>query len=219
MSAGADTLSAVLMDRDGVINRELGRGVRSWEEFEFLPGVLPALQQLAALPLRILVLSNQSAIGRGWVAADVVDTIHRHMRRMVREAGGRIDDVMICPHAPDAGCVCRKPRPGLLLQGAQKHGFDLHRAVMVGDSYRDVQAAQAAGAVPVLVRSGHRVRPEVEARLRREHVRMAPDLAAVAQAIVNGEPFLLAEGERKATIGRGTDVAVNGVIPGFPLPR
>jgi D-glycero-D-manno-heptose 1,7-bisphosphate phosphatase len=186
----------VLLDRDGALNREMGRGVRSWQEFEFLPGVLRALRRLAALPVPIVVVSNQAAIGRGWVSADTVAGIHRRMLRAVRRAGGRIDDVMVCPHAPEAGCLCRKPRPGLLLGAAQKYGFDLRRAVMVGDSHRDVQAAQAAGAIPVLVRSGHAVPPDLEELLNRERVRILRDLPSVVDVIVDCVPFPLAGGER-----------------------
>jgi D-glycero-D-manno-heptose 1,7-bisphosphate phosphatase len=179
-------LSAVLLDRDGVINRELGRSVLSWEEFEFLPAALAALRQLALLPVPIVVVSNQSAIGRGWTSREAVEEIHRRMLGAVRAAGGRIDDVAVCPHAPEAGCPCRKPRPGLILEAARKHGFDVGRAVLVGDSHRDVQAAQAAGARPILVRSGHAVPPDLEGLLRREQVPVFPDLVGVAQALVPG---------------------------------
>jgi D-glycero-D-manno-heptose 1,7-bisphosphate phosphatase len=177
-------VSALLLDRDGVINRELGRPVISWAEFEFLPGVLGAFRALAELPVPIVVVSNQAAIGRGWVGSETVDDIHQRMVRAIQEAGGRVDEVMYCPHVPDADCWCRKPRPGLLLAAAKRHGFDLARAVLVGDSYRDVQAAQAAGAIPILVRSGHSIPLELEEQLRREQVEVVADLGTVAEAIV-----------------------------------
>src|SRR5262249_20339064 len=138
-------ISALLLDRDGVVNRELGRSVRSWQEFEFLPGVLDALRRLVDLSAPILVLSNQSAMGRGWVSTKTVEDIHERMVQAVRSAGGRIDEVAVCPHAPEAQCSCRKPKPGLLLMMATKHRFDLRRAVMVGDSQRDVEAARVVG--------------------------------------------------------------------------
>jgi D-glycero-D-manno-heptose 1,7-bisphosphate phosphatase len=190
------TISAVLLDRDGVINRELGRGLRSWQEFEFLPGVLRAFEQLSALAVPIVVVSNQSAIGRGWVDAETVAVTHRRMIQSIRTAGGRIDDVLICPHAPEAGCPCRKPLPGLLLEAAAKHGFDVRRALMVGDSYRDVQAGRAAGAIPIMVRSGHAIPPNLEEWLLGDNIIMAADLAAVVEAINNGTLFSGAEGER-----------------------
>jgi D-glycero-D-manno-heptose 1,7-bisphosphate phosphatase len=177
-------ISALLLDRDGVINRELGRGVRCWDEFELLPCVIHAFQQLAPQPFPIVVLSNQAAIGRGWVTPETVAAIHRDMVRAIESAGGRIDDVLVCPHAPEVKCWCRKPRPGLLLEAARKYGFDLQRAVMVGDSYRDVQAAQAAGATPIMVRSGHAIPPKLEEMLIREQVSVVPDLVTAAEAIV-----------------------------------
>lgn len=178
-------VSAIMLDRDGVINRELGHFVRSWGEFEFLPGVLDALRELSSLAVPIVVVSNQSAIGRGWTSLHEVDAINRQMLDVIRSAGGRIDDILICPHAPEAGCACRKPQPGLLLMAAEKHRFDLRRAMMIGDLYRDVQAAQAVGAVPILVRSGHSISPDLEALLHREHVRLVPNLVAAAEAILD----------------------------------
>jgi D-glycero-D-manno-heptose 1,7-bisphosphate phosphatase len=190
-------LSAVMLDRDGVINRELGRAVRLWREFEFLPGVLRALQQLAAVKVPVLVVSNQSAIGRGWVDSKTIDDIHERMVRAIHDADGRIDDVVICPHAPHDGCPCRKPRPGMLFAAAQKHGFALDRALMVGDAYRDVQAAQAAGAMPVMLRSGHAIPYVVEEQLRRDHVPVVPDLATVVEAIIKRSPVSPVGGERQ----------------------
>jgi D-glycero-D-manno-heptose 1,7-bisphosphate phosphatase len=188
-------VSAVLLDRDGVINREIGRGVLTWNEFEFLPGVLHAFKGLAALTVPVVVVSNQSAIGRGWLDAETVDSIHERMVAAIRQAGGRIDEVLICPHGPDDGCHCRKPKPGLLLKAAQLHQFNLHSAVMVGDSYRDIQAAQAAGAIPIMVRSGHAISPKLEKRLVAANVLVAADLEAVAIAIHQGSPFSVVEGE------------------------
>lgn len=143
---------AILLDRDGVINRELGHAVLRWDEFEFLPQALEALAQLARLPVPIVVVSNQSAIGRGWTSLETVRDIHERMLRAVREAGGRIDDVLICPHAPEAGCACRKPLPGLLLEAARKFKFEPRRAIMIGDMPKDVEAAQAVGARAFLIR-------------------------------------------------------------------
>ncbi len=199
LSTAQGEISAVLLDRDGVINRELGRPVLAWDEFEFLPGVLRALQALAGLPIPIVVVSNQAAIGRGWVGAATVNDIHRRMTRAIQDAGGRVDEVVYCPHTPEADCPCRKPRPGLLLGAARKHRFDLARAVMVGDSYRDIQAAQAAGAVPIMVRSGHHIPRELEDQLRREQVQVVSDLGIVATVIVERFQVSLTGGKRNQT--------------------
>ena len=206
-------ISALMLDRDGVINRELGRAVLRWEEFEFLPAARDALRRLAQLPVPILVLSNQSAIGRGWVRAETVDKIHARMILDIHSAGGRIDDVVICPHAPEEGCPCRKPQPGLLLRTAAKHQFDLRRAVMVGDSYGDVQAAQAVGATPVMVRSGHAIPPEVLALLQRQSVRVVADLAAFAEDIVPRSAGALAGQAGSRNNGPWPGPAVGGSLP------
>jgi D-glycero-D-manno-heptose 1,7-bisphosphate phosphatase len=146
---------AVFLDRDGVINRDRPDYVKSWEEFEFLPGVLEAFHLLAPGPHRIIVVSNQSAIGRGLVSRETVDKIHARMTEAVRRGGGRIDAVYYCPHRPDADCLCRKPRPGLLLRAARELDIDLPVSWLIGDDLRDLESAVAAGIRPVLVRTGH----------------------------------------------------------------
>jgi D-glycero-D-manno-heptose 1,7-bisphosphate phosphatase len=145
---------AIFLDRDGVINRERADYVKIWDEFEFLPGVLPALGQLATLPVPILIISNQSAIGRGLVQAETVAEIHRRAQASIQVAGGRIDDFFVCPHQPTDGCACRKPKPGLLQQAVDTYALDIHRSIFVGDAITDFQAAQAIGCRSILVESG-----------------------------------------------------------------
>lgn len=145
---------AILLDRDGVINRERADYVKCWDEFEFLPGVLPTLRRLAVLKTPILVISNQSAIGRGVVDRSCVDEIHRRAGVAVEAAGGRIDAFFVCPHRPDEGCECRKPKPGLLRQAAATYTLDLCRCIFIGDAITDFQAAQAAGCLSILVETG-----------------------------------------------------------------
>ncbi|MGE5740569.1 MAG: D-glycero-beta-D-manno-heptose 1,7-bisphosphate 7-phosphatase [Candidatus Aminicenantes bacterium RBG_16_66_30] len=147
--------NAVFLDRDGVINRDRPDSVKSWEEFEFLPGVLEAFRLLARGPHRIIIVSNQSAIGRGLVSREAVDKIHALMIEAVRGVGGRIDAVYYCPHRPDEDCPCRKPRPGLLLRAARELDIDLPASWLIGDDLRDLESAVAAGVRPVLVRTGH----------------------------------------------------------------
>ncbi len=173
--------SALLLDRDGVINRELGHFVRTWSEFEFLPGVLSALCRLASVPVPVIAVTNQSAVGRGWMSVHELEVIHERMVREIHAAGGRLDDVLVCPHAPDAGCACRKPRPGLLIAAATRHGFDLTRAIMAGDKERDIEAARAAGASPVLISSD----PELSAALTRKAEGRPLAIAADLLALVN----------------------------------
>ena len=146
---------AIFLDRDGVINRDRLDYVKSWAEFEFLPGVLEALRRLARLPYTIVVLSNQSVIGQGLVSQAVIDDIHVRMQAAIQQTGGRVDAVYYCPHHPHAGCDCRKPRPGLLLRAARELNLDLLASWFIGDDLRDLQAAVAAGVQPILVRTGH----------------------------------------------------------------
>lgn len=145
---------AIFLDRDGVINRDRPDYVKSWSEFEFLPGVLDALRKLRQPGWPVVVVSNQSCIGRGIVSKQVVDEINARMVEAVRMAGGSIDRILICPHHPDEGCTCRKPRPGLLLEAAESMRLDLRHSYVVGDDLRDLEAAHVVGSQPILVRTG-----------------------------------------------------------------
>ncbi len=145
---------AVFLDRDGVINRNRPDYVKAWEEFEFLPGALKALERLAGSPFYIVVVTNQSAVGRGLVSRGDIDGIHTRMERAIRGARGRVDAIYYCPHTPADGCDCRKPRPGLLFQAAEKLQLDLAASYLVGDDLSDAEAALAAGVRPVLLRPG-----------------------------------------------------------------
>lgn len=170
---------AVFLDRDGVINRNRADHVKSWGEFEFLPGALASLRRLAQLPWLVIVVTNQSAIGRGLVSQSVVDEIHQRMMAEISAAGGRIDAVFYCPHRPDEGCDCRKPQPGLLLQAARELAVDLARSVLIGDAESDVRAAQAVGCLPVLVRTGRGQAQELLLRQQGlNHVVVVDDLAS-----------------------------------------
>jgi D-sedoheptulose 7-phosphate isomerase len=141
-------------DRDGVINARRPDHVKNSGEFRFLPDVLEALAQLAQLDAPVVLATNQSVIGRRLTSRQAVDEIHRAMQDVISAFGGPRLALYVCPHAPEDGCECRKPRPGLLLQAAAELGLDLPRSVFIGDSLTDVSAALAAGCRPILV--GHR---------------------------------------------------------------
>ncbi len=145
---------AVLLDRDGTINRERADYVKSWAEYEWLPGALPALVALAELDVPILVVTNQSAVGRGILTMRDLDALHEQVRSEAAGAGARLNEFFVCPHTPADRCTCRKPEPGLFLAAAAQYGLDLGRCVFVGDSVTDYQAAYAAGCPCVLLRSG-----------------------------------------------------------------
>jgi D-glycero-D-manno-heptose 1,7-bisphosphate phosphatase len=154
MSAGQLMRAAVFLDRDGVINENRADYVKRWEEFVFLPHVFEPLRQLAQNGLLTIVVTNQSAINRGLVSRETVETIHRRMCEVISRNGGRVDAVLTCPHRPDENCTCRKPRPHLLLQAAERFDLDLSRSYLIGDALSDIAAGLAIGCCPILVLTG-----------------------------------------------------------------
>lgn len=148
------TVAAIFIDRDGVINRNRDDYVKSWEEFEFIPGVVEALARLAERGHSVFVVTNQSIIGRGIVGRQTVDEIHERMMEEIEKRGGRIEAVMVCPHQPRDGCSCRKPMPKLFVEVGRRWGINLEDAYLVGDFSTDLEAARAVGCTPILVRTG-----------------------------------------------------------------
>ena len=135
----------IFLDRDGVIIENRADYVRSWEDVEFLPGALKALAKLASTPYKIVVVTNQSAVGRGIITFDEAERINNQILRVIRQSGGRIDASYMCPHAPEEACGCRKPKPGMLLRAASELQIDLENSYMVGDALTDIQAGRRAG--------------------------------------------------------------------------
>lgn len=148
-------LKTVFLDRDGVINADSPDYIKNWSEFRFIPGSLDAIARLTRGGRSVIVITNQSAINRGMVPLSELETMHRRMYQAVSDSGGRITDIFICPHRPDEGCDCRKPKPGMILAARDRYGIDLARAVMVGDSVKDILAGRAAGCRTVLVQTGN----------------------------------------------------------------
>jgi D-glycero-D-manno-heptose 1,7-bisphosphate phosphatase len=136
---------AVFLDRDGVIIQNRENYVRTWEEVQILPGALDALVELAHSTYRIVIVTNQSAVGRGLISLSLAQEINHRLATTIQQAGGRVDRVYMCPHAPDEVCNCRKPRPGLLTQAAEELDLDLSRSFLVGDALTDLMAASQAG--------------------------------------------------------------------------
>ncbi len=148
---GENERFAVFLDRDGVINRRRPDHVKSWAEFEFLPGALEALAKLHRMGVRVVVVTNQAAVGRGVLSEGHLDRIHERMAAVVAAAGGQIEAIYACLHLPEAGCACRKPAPELFQRASTELGITLADSVMVGDAPTDVQAAQAVGCQAILV--------------------------------------------------------------------
>lgn len=145
----------VILDRDGVINADSSDFIKAPEDWTPIPGSLEAIARLCRAEYRVVIITNQSGVGRGLYTLDVMNKIHMRMFELIRQKGGEIDALLFCPHAPDFGCACRKPRPGLFNELARRLKVNLNGIPAVGDSVRDLEAARAAGAQPVLVRTGN----------------------------------------------------------------
>jgi D-glycero-D-manno-heptose 1,7-bisphosphate phosphatase len=146
---------AIFLDRDGVIIENRDEYVRSWADVEVFPQALKALAALSAGPYRIIIVTNQSVVGRGHITDEAAEAINSRLLEIIRAAGGRVDDVYMCPHEPETDCSCRKPLPGLLQTAADEHHLDLTNSVMIGDALTDIQAGQAAGVrLSILLRTG-----------------------------------------------------------------
>jgi D-glycero-D-manno-heptose 1,7-bisphosphate phosphatase len=170
---------AVLLDRDGVINANRADYVKSWDEFELLPGALEALASLAELSLPVVVVTNQSGVNRQIIDFEVAESINRRLMDLVTAHGGRIDAVAWCPHRPDEACGCRKPQPGLLTYAADSLHIDLPRSYLIGDAVTDMEAGLAVGCKTALTLTGRGAshRFQVAARLG-EACQVVDDLAA-----------------------------------------
>jgi len=146
----------VFLDRDGVINRDSPDYVKSWAEFEFLPGSLEAIRHLTENGFTIIIITNQSAIDRKMLSAKELGHIHLRMREACRAHGGNIRDIFFCPHTPEKKCDCRKPKPGLIFQAETKYNIDIPDTVMIGDSAKDIECARNADCrQTILVRTGN----------------------------------------------------------------
>ena len=174
----------VILDRDGVINRESSAFVKSADEWVPLSGSLRAIAALSNAGYTVAIASNQSGLARGLFDRKALRAIHRKLRKLVAAEGGHIDRIVICPHGPDDGCACRKPKPGLLRRLGRYYGIDLSGVPIVGDSLRDLEAAAAAGARPILVRTGNGRKTELALGGAFQGTETFDDLAAVADALV-----------------------------------
>lgn len=180
---------AVFVDRDGTLVEERGY-VTAPEDMALLPGAARAVRALREAGWKVFVVSNQAAVAKGLITEEELAGLHLRLAALLAAEGARLDGFYVCPHHPEGTvpeyaleCGCRKPRPGLLEQAAREHDLELSRCVMVGDSLRDLEAARAAGARAVLVRTGHGREAE-SAGAEADFV--ADDLAAAAGWIISG---------------------------------
>lgn len=175
----------VILDRDGVINHDSDAFIRAPEQWHPIPGSLEAIAALTRGGWRVTVATNQSGIARGLLDEPTLERIHARLRAAAEAAGGRIEAIAHCPHGPDTDCPCRKPRPGLYRQLAERLGAGLQGVPVIGDSQRDLEAARAVGARPILVRTGKGERTLAAGEGGIEEV--YPDLAQAARALQEEE--------------------------------
>lgn len=147
-------MNLVILDRDGTINEDSDDYIKSPQEWVPVPGSIEAIGRLTRAGYKVVVATNQSGVGRGYFDMDTLNRIHNKMLDAVRDHGGEIDGIFICPHAPDARCKCRKPKPGLFEEIAARLNTNLTGAYALGDTERDIVAARAGGATPIMVRTG-----------------------------------------------------------------
>ncbi len=184
---------AVFLDKDGTLIEDVPYNVDP-DRIRFLPGTVAGLQALHRAGFRLVVVSNQSGVARGYFTEDALAPVERRLRGLLDEAGVPLAGFYYCPHHPEGSvpayalaCACRKPEPGLLLRAAREHDLDLPGSWLVGDILDDVQAGRAAGCRTVLLDNGHETEWQLSPARRPHH--LAPDLDAAA-AVITAEPSL-----------------------------
>lgn len=177
-------MKLIILDRDGVINEDSDAFIKSPEEWTPIPGSLEAIARLSHAGYRVVVATNQSGIGRGLFDLEMLNRIHKKMHRMAQEAGGLIDTVFFCPDVDEANPY-RKPNPGMLLEIGRRLKTSLQGVPIVGDSVRDIRAARAANAWPLLVRTGKGARTLERETQSCANVLVFDNLAAIATYLIH----------------------------------
>ncbi len=185
-------MKTIILDRDGVINQDSDDFIKSVDEWQPIPGSLEAIALLHRHGFRVVVITNQSGVARGLFSLATLNEIHRHMLNETRAKGGLIEAVFVCPHGPDDGCSCRKPATGMFRDVAARLKIEMSGVPAVGDSMRDLQAAQEVGALPVLVKTGKgrktlKMLKKDDSPLSPEEVKDFKDLASFTDALLAGE--------------------------------
>ena len=178
-------MSLIILDRDGVINHDSDDFIKSPAEWEPIEGSLESIARLNHAGYRVVVITNQSGIARGLLDIDTLSRIHRKMHRMLAQVGGKLEAILYCPHGPDDNCTCRKPLDGAFTELANRLRIKLDKVCAIGDSLRDIQAAQTAGATPILVKTGKGEKTLAEGIP--EGVAVFDDLSAVVTALLESK--------------------------------
>ncbi len=176
-------MKLLILDRDGVINQDSDAYIKSLDEWIPIPGSIEAIAQLSKAGWTVAVATNQSGIARGYYPLSTLDAMHARLRELVAQQGGEVGLIVHCPHGPDEGCDCRKPKPGMLRTIAAHYQVDLAGVWFVGDSKGDLEAALAVDAQPILVKTG-----KGEKTLSKgipENTLIFDDLAAIARELIH----------------------------------
>ena len=173
----------IVLDRDGVINYDSDQFIKSPDEWRPIPGSLEAISRLNHAGFRVVVATNQSGLGRGLFDMATLIAINDKMHKALAHLGGRIDALFYCPHTADSACECRKPKPGMFTEIGNRFGVDMTGVPCVGDSVRDLQAAAAVEAQPILVLSGKGEKTLRDGVFPANTI-IFPDLAFVATALL-----------------------------------
>ena len=172
----------IILDRDGVINKDYPNHVRSPEMWSAIPGSLEAIAKLKNKGYKIAIATNQSGVARCYVTLATLETIHKKMLSQIQKAGGNIDAIFFCPHHPDDNCDCRKPKPGLLLQALNRFSVDPEEAIMIGDATRDLLAAKNCGVKSIFVKTGYKEKDLLAAQ--KSGVPIYKDLAEAVEHLI-----------------------------------
>ena len=176
-------MQLIILDRDGVINLDSDQFIKSPEEWKPIPGSLEAIARLNQADYRVVVSTNQSGVGRGLFDMPTLNAIHDKMHKACAMVGARIDAVFFCPHTAESRCLCRKPKPGMLEEIAERYNISLLGVPAVGDSLRDLQSAATMGAQPYLVLTGKGAKTQAAGGLP-EGTQVFANLAAVVAELV-----------------------------------
>jgi D-glycero-D-manno-heptose 1,7-bisphosphate phosphatase len=174
------------LDRDGVINKDSPFYIKSLEEFNFISKSITAICKLCQAKFDIIIITNQSGIGRKLFELSTLTAIHQYLAQQITAEGGNIKDIFFCPHLPEENCSCRKPMPGMIFNAKKKHDIDLSTAIMVGDSAKDIECAQNAGiSKNILVKTGDfQTALAALAQKGKQPDKVLPDLFSAAQWII-----------------------------------
>ncbi len=181
-------MKLIILGRDGILNEYRDDHVKAPAEWLPIPGALEAVSRLNHAGWHAVVATNQAGIGRGMIDMASVNLIHAHMNKLMQAQGARLDAVFFCPHTPEDHCECRKPLPGMMREIGRRYGVDLRHVPVAADTLRDLQAAQAAGCQPHLVRTGRAAgldSVQIDQWAQQvPGVRVHADLAALAEHLI-----------------------------------